>query len=521
MAVDQLEVAPVVEDRSWPLGVAGAVAGGAALAMSELAAGLLAGIPSLVSGVATFVIDNVPPAVKDLAIDLFGTRDKLALAIGIVVTTLGLGYVTGQVSRRFPPAIASVFVGFGVLGALAAARTPLADLSSALVNGALAAGAGVLTFRFLASPVVGASRDDVDLDRRLFLGRVSAVVALAVIGAGAGRAFFERTRRVIAGRDQVALPLASDLAPPVPAGATLELAGIAPVITPNAEFYRIDTAPLSPPIVDLETWTMSVTGLVDRPITLDFTDLSDLPMVERVITIACVSNQIGGELIGTAKWLGTPLRDLLRRAGVRPEASQVVGRSVDGFTVGFPVDAVFDGREALVAIGMNDEPLPFEHGFPARLIVAGLYGYVSATKWLSEIELTTWDAFDAYWVPRGWSKEGPIKTQSRIDTPRRTTRLEPGPIGIGGVAWAPTRGIERVEVRIDGGDWIEAELGEPVGDNVWRQWSTVWDATPGTHQVQVRATDGNGETQTEEITSVAPNGATGYHTIPYVVTDEV
>jgi DMSO/TMAO reductase YedYZ molybdopterin-dependent catalytic subunit len=520
MALDQLDTEASVSPRSrpsWALGVAGATAGGLALGISELAAGVMSSVPSLVSGVATFVIDNVPPPVKDLAIDLFGTADKAALAVGIVLITLGLGYLAGRLSARSSAVIPVVFVVFGILGALAAARTPQAQPPSALLNGAIAATVGILAFGFMASAVTTAVRHDVDLDRRVFLGRVGAVAALAVVGAGAGRALFERTRRLIAGRDEVVLPFAGEVAPPVPAAAVLDVPGIAPLITPNADFYRIDTAPLSPPTVDLSSWSLSVTGMVDRPITLDFTDLSDLPMIERVITIACVSNQVGGELIGTAKWLGTPLSDLLRRAGVQPGATQVVGRSVDGFTVGFPTDAVFDGRDALVAIGMNDEPLPFEHGFPARLIVAGLYGYVSATKWLSEIELTTWDAFDAYWVPRGWSKEGPIKTQSRIDTPRARNRLTAGAVGIGGVAWAQTRGIERVEVRVDGGDWMEAELGESIGDDVWRQWSVVWDATPGTHQVQVRATDGDGETQTEEIAPVAPDGATGYHTVTYLV----
>jgi DMSO/TMAO reductase YedYZ molybdopterin-dependent catalytic subunit len=343
------------------------------------------------------------------------------------------------------------------------------------------------------------------------------VAALAVLATGAGRMLVERSRRIIAGREHVVLPVAAEMAPPVPPGASFALPDITPIITPNTDFYRIDTAPLGPPTVDLSTWKLEVTGLVERPLSLDFADVTDLPMVERVITIACVSNEVGGDLIGTAKWLGTPLGDLLRRAGVKPEASQIVGRSVDGFTVGFPVEAAFDGREALVVVGMNDEPLPFEHGFPVRLVVAGLYGYVSATKWLSEIELTTWDAFDAYWVPRGWSKEGPIKTQSRIDSPRRGSRLAPGATGFGGVAWAPHRGIQRVEWRVDDGPWAEAVLGASVGDDVWRQWSFVWDAVPGVHAVQVRATDGDGATQIEQRSPVAPDGATGYHTMTYMV----
>lgn len=520
MALDQMEptetAAPVSPAR-WPLGVAGAVAGASALAVSELFAGFFASLPSLVSGVATFVIDIVPPAVKDLAIELFGTADKLALQVGIVVTTMLLGFVAGQLFRRVAAVVPVVFFGFGLVGAAAAARTPLADIGPALVNGAIAAAAGTLVFRLVSAPAVTSTNAGADMDRRLFLGRAGAVTALAVIAAAGGRALFERTRRLIAGRDQVVLPVAAEAAPAVPAAASLDVAGISPIITPNADFYRIDTAPIAPPTVDLSTWTLKVTGMVDRPLELSFADIVDLPMQERVITISCVSNQVGGDLVGTAKWLGTPLGDLLRRAGIQDGASQIIGRSVDGFTVGFPVDAAFDGRDAMLVVGMNDEPLPFEHGFPARLVVAGLYGYVSATKWLSEIEITTWDAFDAYWVPRGWSKEGPIKTQSRIDTPGRSADISAGPVGIGGVAWAPTRGISRVEVRVDGGQWEEATLGESVGDDVWRQWSWIWDAPPGNHQVQVRATDGNGDPQPEERTPVAPDGATGFHTVTYSV----
>jgi DMSO/TMAO reductase YedYZ molybdopterin-dependent catalytic subunit len=520
MAVDQrLPTSAHAASPRWPLGVAGAAAAALALAVSELLAGVFSSLPSLVSGVATYVIDIVPPPVKDLAIDLFGTADKVALAAGIVVVALAVGYAAGRLFPRAFVVIPLLFATFGVLGALAAARTPLADLGDALVNGLVSAAVGVFAFTALVTPVARAARRETDLDRRRFIGGAGAVFALAMMGAGAGRILIERTRRLIAGREEVVLPFASDPAPPLPAAASLAVPGITPIITPNADFYRIDTAPIAPPTVDLSEWTLSITGLVDRPVTIDFADLSDMRMVERVITIACVSNQVGGDLIGTATWLGTPLADLLRRAGVRPEASQVVGRSVDGFTVGFPVDAVFDGRDALVAIGMNGEPLPFEHGFPARLIVAGLYGYVSATKWLSEIELTTWDAFDAYWVPRGWSKEGPIKTQSRIDTPRRGTRLQPGPVRVAGVAWAPTRGIDRVELRMVGGPWVEAELAEPVGDDVWRQWTAEVEVTPGTHQFQVRATDGTGATQTEEISPVAPDGATGYHTITFLVNE--
>jgi DMSO/TMAO reductase YedYZ molybdopterin-dependent catalytic subunit len=221
-------------------------------------------------------------------------------------------------------------------------------------------------------------------------------------------------------------------------------------------------------------------------------------------------------LVGNARWLGVPLTEILDRAGPQDGAEQLVGRSVDRFTVGFPVEAVYDGRDALVAVGMNGEPLPLEHGFPARLVVAGLYGYVSATKWLSSIELTGWDEFDAYWIPRGWAKEAPIKTQSRIDTPRHRSDLEPGPRRVAGVAWAPNRGISKVEVRL-GADWVEAALSEPLSDNCWRQWSVEWDAPAGSHQIQVRATDGEGNLQTDELRPPAPDGATGRHTIEVTV----
>jgi DMSO/TMAO reductase YedYZ molybdopterin-dependent catalytic subunit len=307
------------------------------------------------------------------------------------------------------------------------------------------------------------------------------------------------------------LPTAVETVQPVATVHDLAVEGITPIVVPNEDFYRIDTAPLSVPQIDISTWSLNLKGLVDREVTLTYADILDMPMIERYITISCVSNDIGGGLVGNAKWLGVPLRDIIDMAGVGDGAEQLVGRSVDGFTVGFPVEAVYDGREALLAIGMNGEPLPFEHGFPARLVVSGLYGYVSATKWLQDIELTTWDGFDAYWIPRGWAKEAPVKTQSRIDTPRGTVAA--GPRSIAGVAWAPGRGISKVEVRIDEAQWLEAELSEPLSADAWVQWNLPWDPAVGQHTIEVRATDGTGETQTSEITPVAPDGASGHHTV--------
>jgi DMSO/TMAO reductase YedYZ molybdopterin-dependent catalytic subunit len=302
---------------------------------------------------------------------------------------------------------------------------------------------------------------------------------------------------------------AQDLAPSVP--------GLTPIIVPNDSFYRIDTALLLPQ-ADISDWRLEIRGDVERPLSLSYDDLLAMPQVAAPVTIACVSNEVGGDLIGTAVWQGVPLDALLEQAGVRPGGEQIVGRSLDDFTVGFPTEVARDGRTALVALGMNGEPLPIIHGFPARLIVEGLYGYVSATKWLKAIELRGWDDYDAYWIGLGWAKEGPIKTQSRIDVPRAAKDLTAGTTyALAGVAWAPGRGISKVEVQVDDGPWLEAELGAATTDATWRQWVHQWEPTAGRHRVRVRATDGDGVLQTEDDAPPEPDGATGYHLKIYKV----
>ena len=340
--------------------------------------------------------------------------------------------------------------------------------------------------------------------RRPFLRMAGAFAFVAAGTAAGGAADAGAGARVAASsRLDVILSAPRDAAKPIPAGAMVEAQGIGPIVTPNDDFYRIDTA-LSIPQVDLSTWTLKIEGLVDRPYELTYDELLDLARVERYVTLCCVSNEVGGDLVDNAKWLGVPLTELLDRAGLQPEASQIVGMSVDGFTVGFPVDTAYDGREALVAVGMNDEPLPLKHGFPARLVVSGLYGFVSATKWLDTITLNRWEEFDAYWIPRGWSKEGPIKTQSRIDVPRNGRTLKPGLQPIAGVSWAQDRGIAKVEVQIGDGGWQETELGEAISKNTWRQWVLPWDATPGRHVIAVRATDVTGETPNRRHQLIRP-----------------
>jgi DMSO/TMAO reductase YedYZ molybdopterin-dependent catalytic subunit len=502
-------------------GLAGAAAAALALGVSELAAGLL-GLPSLIEAVGNWVIDVSPTPVKEWAIDTFGTNDKLVLLIGIVVVAVLFGGLVGVLARRrFGIAIAA-FLGFGAAAALAAIRDPAVSLGVAAIPAGLAAITGLAALRWLydrtlegeSSPIEPGSEVAEDpFRRRLVLG-LGAVVGVAALSGGIGRALVQRSTRTVSGRADVVLPAAAEALAPVPEAAELGVQGLSPVITPNEVFYRIDTAFLGVPRVEIADWALSIEGRVDRPYSITYADLLDMPLIERDVTLSCVSNKVGGDLVGNARWLGVPLADVLDRAGVGEDAQQVVGRSVDDFTVGFPIEAVYDGRDALLAVGMNGEPLPLEHGFPARLVVAGLYGYVSATKWLSSIELTGWDEFDAYWVPRGWSKEAPIKTQSRIDTPTNRSALEPGMRRVAGVAWAPNRGISRVEVKLgDEADWVEAQLSEPLSENCWRQWVVDWDAPSGTHRIQVRATDGEGEVQTDQARPPAPDGATGWHSI--------
>jgi DMSO/TMAO reductase YedYZ molybdopterin-dependent catalytic subunit len=357
-----------------------------------------------------------------------------------------------------------------------------------------------------------------DWTRRRLIQRGGAVALGSVAVAVFGRWLLEKARiPVEAGAlpepaVPATLPTGADIAT-----ADLTSAGLTPIVMPNDRFYRIDTA-FVPPAVDVTTWTLRIHGMVDREVTLTYDQLIALPIIEQFVTIACVSNEVGGDLVGNAAWRGVSLRDVLAMAGVQAGATQLVGRSVDGFTVGMPTAWVMDeSRVPMIAVGMNGQVLPRLHGYPARLIVPGLYGYVSATKWLSELELTTLEAFDAYWVPLGWAKEAPILTQSRIDVPQNGASLAPGRTTIAGVAWAPDRGVEGVEVSIDQGPWLPATISAPISDATWVQWVLPWDATSGTHSVEVRATDGTGAVQTADMSRPAPDGARGHHRIAFRV----
>jgi DMSO/TMAO reductase YedYZ molybdopterin-dependent catalytic subunit len=431
---------------------------------------------------------------------------------------------------------AAGFGAFAAFGFVAALGDPSAAAAPAAIVAAVGAFAGIQSLSWLlgwasiretdkavAQRVSGRPRSPTrpssmpNWSRRGFLIRSGSLAAASVVAGFVGR-------RLLDGGNAVPVGVGTALPPPtntasLPSGAALDVPGITPIVEPNASFYRIDTALIAPG-VDVAKWSLRIHGLVDRETTLTYADLAALPMFEQYVTIACVSNEVGGNLVGNAKWTGVHLRDVLAMAGVQSSASQLVGRSVDGFTAGMPTAWVMDkSREPMIALKMNDELLPKLHGFPARLIVPGLYGYVSATKWLSELELTTLEAFDGYWVPLGWSKEGPILTQARIDVPRDGQRVAAGRVAIAGVAWAPDRGVSRVEIAVDG-QWHDAQRSMPISKATWVQWLYAWDAAAagaGDHTIEVRTTDGTGQVQTADRTPPAPDGARGHQTIRVTV----
>ena len=501
--------------------VAGLVAGAVSMATAELLAGLVPGVPSLVVAVGALVIALQPPGAKQLVADLFGTADKLALNVAVVLVALAIAAIVGVRARRSFGEAAAVFVAFGLLAFAGAVVAELDPLPASLLSASVAVASGIATLRFLlrgpAHPSVNPTITPMpDWARRRFLIASGSLLGGAAAAGLVGRSLLD-SRHPAGVPVAASLPVPAERVPPLSADESLPVNGITPIVEPNDAFYRIDTALLVPQ-VDATTWQLKVTGMVHHPLTFSYADLLAMPLFEQYVTIACVSNVVGGDLVGNALWTGVRLKGLLAEAGVDPAASQIVGRSVDGFTVGFPTSWALDpAREPMVALGMNRVPLPAEHGYPARLIVPGLYGYVSATKWLAEVELTTEAAFDAYWVRLGWAKDGPILTQSRIDVPRQGDDLPAGATEIFGVAWAPDRGISRVEVKIDDGAWQAAMLSRAISKATWVQWLLRWDATPGQHRIEVRATDGTGQVQTAVRSDPPPDGARGHQTIHVTV----
>ena len=489
----------------------------AGIGAGHLAGGLVSPSSAPVLAVADRVVENVPPALAELAIATFGAADKIVLLAGVLALLVGVSALGGGLSgrdERRGTAVLAVLGGIGVLAVVTGPAFGPLDL--------LAPAAALLVAVWVWRRLYGLARRAARATggpsasrRRLLVWSAAAGVGAVVTGAagtalGAGLSAAGGTP---ASRAEVTRRLAAATvrrAPALPAGADTGVPGATPFVTANADFYRIDTA-LRVPALRAEDWRLRVHGMVARELDLGFDDLMRRPLVERWMTMTCVSNEVGGTLVSTARFVGVELAGLLAEAGPAPGADQILSTSTDGWTAGTPTGVVLEpGRGALLAVGMNGEALPREHGFPVRMVVPGLYGYVSATKWVEELELTTFGERSSYWADRGWGVLGPVKTASRIDVPGPFADVRPGPVVVAGTAWSQPRGIAGVEVRVDGGPWVAATLGAEVSGSTWRMWRAVVDLAPGGHTVDCRATDADGRTQTDAVAPVLPDGATGW-----------
>jgi DMSO/TMAO reductase YedYZ molybdopterin-dependent catalytic subunit len=496
----------VDEERTRAM-LAGAVSAAGGLAVAEVVAGLLGLGTSPVLAIGEQVIVLTPGGVAEAAIQAVGTWDKPLLVVGTVVGALAVGALAGVLARR------RFALGIAVLAAMAvaagwSAMVPADSGSGDVLPAAAAFVVAVLLLSWLTD-AVRTPAGPADPGRRRFLLRAGTVAAGAVVVATVGRYVGAGRRAVEDARRAVAVTLSRVRTPP---DVEVGVPGVPRWRTSNETFYRIDTALAVPHVLPTD-WSLRIHGLVEREITLTYDELVERGLVDAWITLCCVSNEVGGSLIGNAQWTGVPVADLLAEAGVDSSADAVLQTSADGWSCGTPIEAVTDDRNALLAVGMNGEPLPIEHGFPVRMVVPGLYGFVSATKWVVDLEVTRFADFSAYWTERGWSERGPVKTQSRIDVPRGGASLAAGQVAVGGVAWAQHTGIDRVEVRVDDEPWQAARLASVPNVDTWRQWAWVWDATPGEHSISVRATDTSGYTQTGEEQDVVPDGATGWHRV--------
>jgi DMSO/TMAO reductase YedYZ molybdopterin-dependent catalytic subunit len=529
--------------RRWLGALAGLLAGAAAVSIGAGAAVLVGG-PSPVTAVGEQAIDRAPGPIREFAIRMLGTADKPALVAGVLVVLAIVSAVAGALGVTRPNLAVAVAAVVGLIGVVAAwntravATTQLARTVPGLAALVVAVGGLALLLRAAsrlprasvgdwrkgssrenfeppteaARPPTGALLPSDGFDRRAFIASAAAVGAVGLSGVALAR--YGVSSDAVASRNALVIPAPADPAPPVAAGVDLGVEGVSPFRTPLADFYRVDTA-LVPPRVDAASWRLRIHGLVDREVRLSLDDLLARPMIERDITLTSVSNEVGGPYVGSARWTGVPLGQLLAEAGPQARADALKSTAVDGFTVGTPLSVVTDGRDAMLAVAMNGEPLPFVHGFPVRMIVPGLYGYVSACKWITDIDVTRFADFTAYWTDRGWAEQAPVKVASRIDTPRNSADVT-GTVAVAGVAWAQHRGISRVDVRVDEGPWQPAELAAEDTVDTWRQWLYRWDTTQlsrGPRRIQVRATDGDGTTQPGERTPTAPDGATGWHTV--------
>ena len=504
----------------WAGALAGLLAAASGVAVGTAVAALLQGVPSPIESVGNRAIDYAPPFLKELAVKQFGTADKPVLIGGVVAALAVIAMVAGVVGRRRPRLAVAVVAVIGLIAVAAAAvdRTTTASRTLTLVPSVLtllvSLGALLLLLSTLTVRDEPGEEHPMGFRRRSFLQAALGVTALVVVGGAVGQLFGNAA--AAASRAAIKLPRSTP-APAVPAGAQVDVEGVSRFVTPNRDFYRVDTA-LRVPDVPAEGWTLRIHGMVDRELSFSYRDLMNMPLVDHRITLTCVSNEVGGPYVGNAVWTGVLVKDLLAMAGVQDGADAIKTTSADRWTAGTPLEAVTDDRHSMIAIGMNGEPLPLAHGFPARVVVPGLYGYVSATKWLTDIEVTRFADFKAYWTTRDYTAEAPIKFSSRIDVPKSFQTFPRDKVRVGGVAWAQTVGIERVEVKVDNGPWQDATLAPEDNIETWRQWTWQWDeATEGTHKLTVRATNKDGDTQTSDRARIRPNGTTGWHSVQFRV----
>lgn len=495
--------------RPFTAGILAALAGTAA---GHLVAALTVPASSPVLAVGTAVINLTPTPVKVWAVRELGTKDKPVLVGSVLLGTLLLAGLAGLLARRsFLRGAVLLVVLVAAAGAAALVQPAAGPLDALPAVVTAVVGLGVLAWLLRGSTTSGSSTTEPS--RRGFLIGAGVVAVASVVVAGTGQLVIRTRNRI----SDVVLPRPRQPLPALATGLEQEYDGISSFVTERSKFYRVDTN-LTVPVVDVDSWRLTVDGDVDQQVTLAFDELTRMDVVEHDITLTCVSNEVGGNLVGAARWLGVPLRDVLDRAGIdHTRADQILSTAVDGFTISTPLEVALDGRNSLVAFGMNGEPLPREHGFPVRLVTPGLYGYVGSTKWLERLTLTTYDEREAYWTRRKWATRAPIKLSSRVDTPRPLSTIDAGRHVIGGVAWAQPDGVERVEVRLDGGQWQEARLGPSGGVEYWRQWYLPWQAESGSHQIAVRATNRKGETQTTARTTPFPDGSTGIQEVVVTV----
>ena len=508
--------------------LAGVAAAAVVLSVAELVGAFFTARATPVIALGSTFIDFTPSWMKDFAIATFGTNDKLALFVGMAVTILLLACVLGIVAyRRWALGVAGVLLMGAVIVASVVTRASVKPLDA--IPTLIGTVAGLIALRFLITKL-WRMQDWPDMDsdlaakdperpatsRRAFFAATGVTAAASAIAATGGRMLSAARSNIAQARESLQLPAPAKPAPAVPAGVQSRAPGVTPWLTPNNDFYRIDTA-LSVPEINAQDWELRIHGLVEQEVRLSFQDLLDADLIESHVSLTCVSNPVGGNLAGNAKWLGMPIRDVLKMARPKEGADMVLSTSVDGFSASTPLEVLQDDRDAMLAIGMNGEALPLEHGYPVRMVVPGLYGFVSATKWVVDLEVTRFADSKAYWTQRGWSERGPIKTMARVEVPKSFAKVPAGRVAIGGTAWAQTRGITKVEVQIDNGPWTEATLADEASVITWRQWSFDWEATPGPHYIKARATDGTGEVQTDKRADPVPDGASGWQSVMVTV----